>query len=434
MRMTPSELADLDRRHLWHPFTQQQGWMEEDFPIIESADDTTLYDTEGNAYIDGVSSLWCNVHGHRHPAIDIAIKDQLDRVAHSTMLGLSHAPAAKLAKRLVDLAPEGLERVFFSDNGSTACEIALKMAYQWHHQRGEWWRAGFVCLRNSYHGDTLGSVSVGGIDLFHTLFRPLLFDAHMAEPGDIADMARILDEHGDRIAAVIMEPLVQGAAGILVHPPGYLRAVRELCDRHGVLLICDEVATGFGRTGTMFACQQERVTPDLMCVAKGLTGGYLPLAATLATEEVYRSFLGEFSEFKTFFHGHTYTGNPLACAAALATLDVLESERVIEGLESKIDLLGTLLAEHVAPLAAVGEIRHRGFMTGIELAGHSYEDRIGHQVTLAARERGAIIRPLGDVVVLMPPLTISDDELRRLVSIAGEAITAVTQPRLAAVA
>jgi adenosylmethionine-8-amino-7-oxononanoate aminotransferase len=278
----------------------------------------------------------------------------------------------------------------------------------------------------SYHGDTLGAVSVGGIDLFHTLFRPLLFDAHMAEPGDAGDMARILEEHGDRIAAVIMEPLVQGAAGMLVHPPGYLRAVRELCSRHGVLLICDEVATGFGRTGTMFACQQEGVTPDLMCVAKGLTGGYLPLAATLATEEVYRSFLGEFAEFKTFFHGHTYTGNPLACAAALATLEVLESEHVIERLADKIDLLGTLLAEHVAPLPAVGEIRHRGFMTGIELSGFSYEERIGHQVTLAARERGAIIRPLGDVVVLMPPLSISDDELRRLVAITGEAIEAAT--------
>jgi adenosylmethionine-8-amino-7-oxononanoate aminotransferase len=278
----------------------------------------------------------------------------------------------------------------------------------------------------SYHGDTLGSVSVGGIDLFHTLFRPLLFDALMAEPGDAADMARILDEHGDRVAAVIMEPLVQGAAGMLVHPPGYLRAVRELCDRHGVLLICDEVATGFGRTGTMFACQQEAVTPDLMCVAKGLTGGYLPLAATLATEAVYRSFLGEFSEFKTFFHGHTYTGNPLACAAALATLDVLESERVIERLEAKIDLLGALLAEHVAPLPAVGEIRRRGFMTGIEIAGFPYEERVGHRVTLAARERGAILRPLGDVVVLMPPLSISDAELRHLVAITGEAIAEAT--------
>ena len=385
-----------------------------------------LFDTDGGAYIDGVSSLWCNVLGHRQPKVDAAIRAQLDKVAHTTMLGLSHPSAIELAQPLVALAPPGLSRVFFSDNGSTAAEVALKMAFQHFQHSGQPQRDQFACLRMSYHGDTLGSVSVGGIELFHTLFRPLLFDAHMAEPGDAADLARVLAEHGDRIAAVIMEPLVQGAAGMIVHPPGYLRAVRELCDRHGALLICDEVATGFGRTGTMFACQQEGVAPDLMCVAKGLTGGYLPLAATLATEEVYRSFLGEFAEFKTFFHGHTYTGNPLACAAALATLDVLESEHVIERLAAKIDLLGTLLAEHVAPLPAVGEIRHRGFMTGIELAGHPYEERTGHRVTLAARERGAIIRPLGDVIVLMPPLSISDDELRRLVAITGESIAAVT--------
>jgi adenosylmethionine---8-amino-7-oxononanoate aminotransferase len=430
--MDTRALRAADHAHVWHPFTQMRGWQEEGAPIIERGEGSMLFDTDGNAYIDGVSSLWCNVLGHRHPAIDAAIRAQLDKVAHTTMLGLSHPGAIELAKRLAAIAPPGLSRVFFSDNGSTAAEVALKMAFQHHQHRGRPERDQFVCLRMSYHGDTLGSVSVGGIDLFHTLFRPLLFDAHMAEPGDAADMARILDEHGERIAAVIMEPLVQGAAGMLVHPPGYLRAVRELCDRHGVLLICDEVATGFGRTGTMFACQQEAVTPDLMCVAKGLTGGYLPLAATLATDAVYRSFLGEFAEFKTFFHGHTYTGNPLACAAALATLDALESEHVLERLADKIDLLGTLLAEHVAPLPAVGEIRHRGFMTGIELAGFPYEERTGHHVALAARERGAIIRPLGDVVVLMPPLSIADDELRRLVAITGESIAAVTSGRIAA--
>jgi adenosylmethionine-8-amino-7-oxononanoate aminotransferase len=424
MRISPDELADLDRRHLWHPFTQQQGWMEEDFPIIESADDTTLYDTEGNAYIDGVSSLWCNVHGHRHPAIDIAIKDQLDRVAHSTMLGLSHAPAAKLAKRLVELAPDGLERVFFSDNGSTACEIALKMAYQWHHQRGEWWRAGFVCLRNSYHGDTLGSVSVGGIELFHSLYRPLLFDVWQAEPGDVESMRTLLAENADRCAAVIVEPLVQGAAGIHVMPEGYLRAVRELCDEFGVFLICDEVATGFGRTGTMFACEHEGVAPDLMCVAKGLTGGYLPLAATLTTERVYEGFLGRHEQLRTFFHGHTYTGNPLACAAALATLRIFDQERTLERLQPKIALLAELLAKDVEHLPMVREVRRCGFMVGIDLEGFPVEARIGHRVTLEARARGAIIRPLGDTVVLMPPLSIEPTELRRLVEITAAAISA----------
>jgi adenosylmethionine-8-amino-7-oxononanoate aminotransferase len=423
MPMSPTELADLDRQHLWHPFTQQQSWQDEDFPIIERADDTTLYDTQGNAYIDGVSSLWCNVHGHRHPAIDIAIKDQLDRVAHTTMLGLSHAPAAKLAKRLVDLAPEGLSRVFFSDNGSTACEIALKMAYQFHHQRGEWWRSGFVCLRNSYHGDTIGSVSVGGIDLFHSTYRPLLFETHVAEPGDAADLERVLAAHGGEVAAVVVEPLVQGAAGILVQPPGYLRAARELCDRFGVLLVCDEVATGFGRTGTMFACEQEGVAPDLMCLAKGITGGYLPLAATLASEEIYEGFLGDYEEFKTFFHGHTYTGNPLACAAALANLDVFEQERTLERLGPKIALFEELMAE-VAAMPEVAEVRQKGMMVGIDLGDHDDALRMGHRVTGEARKRGAFIRPLGNTVVLMPPLSISEDELRELVAIARDSIRA----------
>jgi adenosylmethionine-8-amino-7-oxononanoate aminotransferase len=424
MTLTADDLAALDRQHLWHPFTQQQSWLSEDFPIIESADETTLYDTEGNAYIDGVSSLWCNVHGHRHPAIDIAIKDQLDRVAHTTMLGLSHAPAVKLANALVDLAPEGLSRVFFSDNGSSACEIALKMAYQWWYQRGEWWRTGFVCLRNSYHGDTLGSVSVGGIELFHSLYRPLLFDAWQVEPGDAEALRAVLAEQGERCAAVIIEPLVQGAAGMHVQPEGYVRAVRELCDELGVFLICDEVATGFGRTGTMFACEQEGVTPDFMCVAKGLTGGYLPLAATLTTERVYEGFLGRHEQFRTFFHGHTYTGNPLACAAGLATLRVFEQERTLERLQSKIALLAELLARDVQTLGPVREIRRCGFMVGIELEGFPVEERIGHRVTLEARARGAIIRPLGDTIVLMPPLSIEESELRRLVEITAAAIAA----------
>jgi adenosylmethionine-8-amino-7-oxononanoate aminotransferase len=425
--MTTRELQDLDRRVLWHPFTQQQGWTTEEPPLlIERAEGCTVYDTDGNAYLDGTSSLWCNVHGHHHPRIDAAVREQLDRVAHTTMLGLSHPGAVELAARLVDLAPDGLTRVFYSDNGSTACEIALKMAYQFHHQRGEWWRCGFVCLRNSYHGDTLGSVSVGGIELFHSLYRPLLFDTFHAEPGDPEDLRRVLAEHGERIAAVIVEPLVQGAAGILVQPEGYLRAVRELCDEYGVFLICDEVATGFGRTGTMFACEQEGVAPDLMCVAKGLTGGYLPLAATLASERVYEGFLGAFEEFRTFFHGHTYTGNPLACAAALATLDVFEEERTLERLQPKLALLGELLDELVAPLAAVREVRRRGFMTGIELEPFPVARRTGHLVTLEARARGAIVRPLGDVIVLMPPLAMSEDELRRLVAITAEAIAAAT--------
>src|SRR3954470_22470181 len=399
--MDTEQLAALDRDVLWHPFTQMQGWQEEPPILIYGAQGTTLFDTEGRRYIDGVSSLWCNVHGHGHPHIDAAVREQLDRVAHTTMLGLSHPPAVQLARKLLDVAPEGLSRVFYSDNGSTAAEIALKMAFQYWQHRGDHERTGFVYLRNGYHGDTIGSVSVGGIDLFHHLYRPLLFDGFCVDAGDAQGLSDLLDEQRDRIAAVLVEPLVQGAAGILVQPEGYLRQVRDLCDDHDVFLICDEVATGFGRTGTMFACQQEGVTPDFMTVAKGLTGGYLPLAATLTTERIYEGFLGEFHEFKTFFHGHTYTGNPLACAAALATLDVFEHERTLEPLPLKAALLGALLEAQVAPLSAVREVRRRGFMVGIELDGFEVEARMGHQVTLAARERGAIIRPLGDVVVLM---------------------------------
>src|SRR3954463_6059137 len=420
------DLAADDPRFLWHPFTQQQGWADEDAPIIERAERCELIDIHGRHYIDGVSSLWCNVHGHRHPAIDIAIRDQMDRVSHTTTLGLSHRPAIELSRRLFEIGPDGLSRVFYSDSGSTAAEIALKMAFQYWQQQGgaDARRTRFISLREAYHGDTIGSVSLGGIDLSPGAYGPLLFEALHAEPGDAADMERLLSAHAGEVAAVIVEPLVQGAAGMLVHPDGYLRAVRELCDRHGVLLICDEVATGFGRTGRMFASEHEDVAPDLMCVAKGITGGYLPLAATLATERIYEGFLGRHDEFRTFFHGHTYTGNPLACAAALATLRLFEQERTLDHLQGKIALLGELL-EPVAAMPGVAEVRRRGFMTGIELDGFPVEARVGHQVTLAARRRGAIVRPLGDVVVLMPPLAISSRELRRLVTVVSESIAEV---------
>ena len=430
--MDSAALAADDRRYLWHPFTQQRGWAQEPPLIIERAEGTDLYDTDGNAYIDGVSSLWCNVHGHRHPVIDAAIRDQLGRVAHTTMLGLTHAPGIELARRLVGIAPPGLERVFYSDNGSTATEVAVKLAFQHWQHRGQPQRTGFISLRDAYHGDTVGSVSVGAIETFHAAYRPLLFHTWAAEPGDVADMRALLERHGDHVAAVIVEPLVQGAAGMIVHPPGYLRAVRGLCDEFGVLLICDEVAVGLGRTGTMFACEHEDVAPDLLCLAKGITGGYLPLAATLTTEHVYESFLGEHEELKTFFHGHTYTGNPLACAAALATLDVFESERTLERLAERIEELGDHLAELVAPLTGVAEIRRRGFMTGIALRDYPASERMGHRVTVEARRRGAIIRPLGDVVVLMPPLAISASDLRRLVEITAAAIAEATASRPAA--
>jgi adenosylmethionine-8-amino-7-oxononanoate aminotransferase len=417
--------AQLDHLHLWHPFTQQQDWVAEEPLMIERARGAELIDAEGRGYLDGVSSLWCNVHGHRHPLIDQAVRDQLDRVSHSSMLGLSHPGAAELAARLVEIAPPGLNRVFYSDSGSTAVEVALKMAFQyWQHRGGQHVRRkSFICLGEAYHGDTIGSVSVGGIDLFHSAFGPLLFESHRAKPGEIDDMARLIARHEEELAAVIIEPLVQGAAGMLMHPPGYLRAVRELCDRHGVLLICDEVATGFGRTGTMFACEQERVAPDLLCLAKGLTGGYLPLAATLATERIYEAFLGEAQEARTFFHGHTYTGNPLACAAALGSLDVFEMERTLVRLQPKVRLLTDLLSG-ISAMPEVAEVRQRGFMVGIDLGEHDPALRLGHRVVLEARRRGIIIRPLGDVIVLMPPLSISKAQLQRLVTGTAESIRA----------
>jgi adenosylmethionine---8-amino-7-oxononanoate aminotransferase len=419
------EAARLDHDHLWHPFTQQRDWVEEEPLMIDRAEGVELIDTDGRRYLDGVSSLWCNVHGHRHPAIDEAVREQLDRVAHSTMLGLSHPGAAELAARLIEVAPPGLSRVFYSDSGSTAVEVALKMAFQyWQHRGGQHVRrASFICLEDAYHGDTIGSVSVGGMELFHSAFGPLLFEAHHAPPGDIEAMERLISRREEEVAAVVIEPLVQGAAGMITHPPGYLRAVRRLCDRHGLLLICDEVATGFGRTGTMFACEQEGVSPDLLCVAKGLTGGYMPLAATLATERIYEAFLGSYSEFKTFFHGHTYTGNPLACAAALASLEVFRRERTLVRLQPKIRLLSESLAE-VEEMNEVSEVRQCGLMVGIDLGEHDPELRLGHRVALQARKRGVIVRPLGDVIVLMPPLAISKQDLRRLVDVVAESIGA----------
>src|SRR3989339_381412 len=329
MNQRTKALLDKDKRHLWHPFTQMQDWLANDQLIIEKGDGAYLWDTEGKKYIDGCSSLWVTVHGHNNKNLNQAIKKQLDRVAHSTLLGLGNLPAIELAEQLIKIAPKGLSKVFYSDSGSTAVEIAIKIAFQyWQQKDGEPRRSvsggphktKFITLTNAYHGDTIGSVSVGGINLFHKIYKPLLFKSIKVTPGDIIELEKVLKARHREIAAMIVEPLVQAAAGMLMMPKGYLKAVRRLCSKYGVLLIVDEVATGFGRTGKMFACEHEGVSPDLMCVAKGITGGYLPLAATLTTKRIYRAFLGNIEERKTFFHGHTFTGNPLGCAAALANL------------------------------------------------------------------------------------------------------------------
>ena len=403
----------------------------------------------GRKYLEGVSSLWCNVHGHRVGGLDRAVRAQLKLVAHSTFLGLSNVPAIKLAKKLIEIVPKGLTRVFYSDSGSESVEIALKIAYQFWQHRGEKKRTQFVRLTNAYHGDTMGSVSVGGIDLFHETYRPLLFetlsveapyryrDSFTGTEAEYADacagrLEAVLSRHRNEVCAVIMEPWMQGAAGMIDQPKGFISRARSLTKQYNTLLIFDEVATGFGRTGRMFASDHEAVTPDLLCLAKGLSGGYLPLAATLATEEVYEAFLGRYEELKTFFHGHTYTANPLACAVSLANLDLFEREQTIEHLRPKIDFLKHSLLRF-EKLEHVGDIRQVGFMVGLELVRdpstkepYELKDRIGIKVTRSAREMGVIIRPLGNVIVLMPPLQIKLSELKRLLNVVFKAIQQAT--------
>jgi len=446
-----SRLRRLDRAHLWHPFTQMADWTASEPIVIASGEGAHLIDTEGRRYIDGVSSLWCNLHGHRRREIDDAIRRQLGRIAHSTLLGLASPPSIELAARLVDRAPAGLERIFYSDAGATAVEIALKMAFQYWQQCDppQPARTRFVHLGQAYHGDTLGAVSVGGIDLFHAVYRPLLMET-LAAPAPYcyrcplgqqpetcglacaAAMEDLLADAADEVAAVILEPLVQGAGGMITHPDGYLRRVADACRRHGVLLICDEVATGFGRTGRMFACQHEDVRPDILCLGKGITGGYLPLAATLTTERIYEAFLGEHTEYRTFFHGHTYTGNALACAAGVASLAIFETDRVLD----RIAAITGMLAEGLAPVADmphVGEVRQRGVMVGIELVAdrdtrepYPPGERRAARACEAAIRRGVWLRPLGDVVVIMPPYCIGDEDLARLIEAVGEAIAEAT--------
>ncbi|MBI4320183.1 MAG: adenosylmethionine--8-amino-7-oxononanoate transaminase [Chloroflexi bacterium] len=450
--MTEDRKAQLerdDKAYVWHPFTQMKDWVENDQIIIEEGQGNYLKDIYGREYLDGASSLWVTVHGHRRREIDEAIVRQLKKISHSTLLGLSNVPAIELARELVQITPAGLNKVFYSDSGSTAVEIALKIAFQFWQQSGRPAKTGFVSFKNAYHGDTIGSVSVGGIDLFHSVYRPLLFSPLHSESAYcyrcglglaypechlacLNQLERLMAEHHAELAALIVEPMVQGAAGMLVSPPGYLRRIRDLCTQHEVLMIADEVAVGFGRTGKMFACEHEDVRPDLMAVAKGITGGYLPLAATLATDRVYEAFLGEYEEYKTFFHGHTYTGNPVACAAAIANLEVFRTDRVLENLQTKIARLAEAL-RRFQDLLHVGDVRQCGFMVGIELVAsrdtkepYPVQERIGHRVILEARKMGLIIRPLGDVVVLMPPLSTTIDEMERMVDISYRATEIVT--------
>ncbi|MEW6571233.1 MAG: adenosylmethionine--8-amino-7-oxononanoate transaminase [Nitrospirota bacterium] len=493
-------LEELDKKYIWHPFTQMKEWIQDTPIIISEGKDCFIKDIYGRWYLDGVSSLWVNIHGHRKKEIDDAIRKQLDRIAHSTLLGLSNVPAIELAERLVKIIQESafgnegsnppippfskggyggitgmgtddnpppgkgcgsspeiknaksysLNKVFYSDNGSTAVEVALKIAFQYWRHKGVEGKNAFLSLRNAYHGDTIGAVSVGGVDIFHRVFEPLLFKTYKVpspycyrcecgrEYPDcgidcLRKMEQILKDHSREIAALIIEPLIQAAGGMITAPAGYLKGVRELCSQYDVIMIADEVATGFGRTGKMFACEHEMVAPDMICLSKGITGGYMPLAVTVATEEIHDAFLGEFRDLKTFFHGHSYTGNPLACAAALAFLDIFEKEQTLKNLTGKIEILESWLRQ-ISTLLHVGDARNAGFMAGVELVKdkgskepYDWKEKKGWQVAHEARDRGVFIRPLGNVVVIMPPLCISEENLRQLLTVIRDSIIAATE-------
>jgi len=462
-------LTELDFAHVWHPFTPMRQWRKQPPVIIERAEGFELIDTEGNRYIDGFSSLWCNVHGHRAPEIDHAVRDQLDRVAHTTMLGHASVPAIEFAGRLVEAANrpnapgESLNKVFYSDAGAIATEVAFKMAIGHHHHRGEAQRDAFVALSGAYHGDTIGAMSVGFVRVFHEPFESMTFGCVRAPAPDVCrvdapseghtragrpdwpslDRARrervrdfaldALDEAieglGDRCAGVVLEPIMQGAAGMVEQPEGYLSGVAERVRRRGLILIADEVAVGFGRTGTLFACEQENVRPDILCLAKGISGGYLPLAATLCTDEIAASFEGEPDEHRTLYHGHTYTGNPLACAAAIASLDLIERNDVLANVERLSGRMRERLREGLSDHPNVGDVRIRGVMAGIELVAErspwtplAPSSGLPQALCAAARPRGALIRPLGDVIILNPAPAMDVSTLDRLLDATIETI------------
>ena len=437
-----ARLIQWNKAYVWQPFTPMKQWGESDPLVIEAGERFELIDSEGRRYIDGFSSVWCNLHGHRVPQIDEAVRAQLDKIAHSTLLGFGSEASIELAERLVRITPESLAKVFYSDSGATGVEVAIKMAYQYYRNRGQRRRRRFLALRQSYHGDTIGAMSVGGIETFHSLFRELLFETTFVDtpnpyhhPAGERAGEVVLEQIDEAFlaapgeyCAVIVEPLIQGAGGMLTHPAGFLRGVRELTRKHDVLLIADEVATGFCKTGRLFACEHEQVTPDLMVLGKSLTGGYLPVAATLATQEIFDAFCGEIAEGKTFYHGHTFSGNAIGCAAAVASIDLIFQSNLLDHLDDKIALIASHLCE-LAEHPHVGDIRQCGMMVGIELVRcrdkrerFDAKLRIGAEVCLHARKFGLIIRPLGDVIVLMPAAGMDLDTLERMMSGAIETI------------
>jgi adenosylmethionine-8-amino-7-oxononanoate aminotransferase len=454
--MNKHSLIEWDKKYIWHPFTQMKLWLEEEPVIFVEGRDCFLKDFDGKWYLDGVSSLWVNIHGHRRSEIDEALKKQIDRVAHSTLLGACNEPSIVLAKKLVELLSEKfplgqpLTKIFYSDNGSTAVEIAMKIAYQYWINNGIKGKELFVSLKEGYHGDTIGAVSVGGIELFHEIYKPLLsksiqapapycyrcelkLDYPSCELACFKEMEKIISQNYEKIIAVVVEPIVQCAGGIIVWPQGYLSRLRKLCDKYNILLIADEVATGFGRTGKMFACEHEEVTPDIICLSKGITNGYMPLAVTAVNDKIFNSFLGEIEERKTFYHGHSYTGNPLASAVAIANLEIFQKDKTLQKLPSKIELLQNELSE-ISKLRHVGDVRQKGMIGGIEIVMDKetkelfpYKQQIGWKIVKSAKKYGVWLRPLGDIIVIMPPLVISEENLKKLMEVIKLCIIEVTQ-------
>ncbi|MCP3738308.1 adenosylmethionine--8-amino-7-oxononanoate transaminase [Rossellomorea sp. BNER] len=446
--MESQKLVEKSSQYLWLPFTQMKDYDENPL-IIESGEGVRLRDINGNEYLDGYSSLWLNVHGHRKEEINNAIKQQLDKIAHSTLLGAANVPSILLAEKLIDLAPNSLKRVFYSDSGATSVEIAIKMAYQYWQNKGQGKKQKFITLQNAYHGDTVGAISVGKVDIFHRVYKSLMFESLVVTFPDpyhhpeslnsetirdraLDELENILAEHHEEIAGMTVESMIQGAGGMNIMPKGYLKGVEELCRKYKVLLIVDEVATGFGRTGKMFAVEHEEVEPDIMTVAKGITAGYLPIAATLTTEEIYQAFYDDYTSLKTFFHGHSYTGNQLGCAAALANLEIFEREKLVQQVQEKSKLIESLL-EPLRDHPHVGDIRQLGMICGIELVKDKkkkvpfeWAQRIGYWTTIKMRELGMLTRPVGDTIVFMPPLVTSEKELEEMVFILKSAIEEIT--------
>lgn len=449
-KYTTKQLQEWDKRHVWHPFTQMQDWEQEEPVVIVQGEGSWLIDSDGNRYLDGVASMWTNVHGHCRKELNDALKTQVDQLEHSTLLGLASEQSIILAHRLSEITPLGLDRFFYSDNGSTAMEVAVKMAYQFQVHHGKAERSRFITFKNAYHGDTLGAVSIGAIEIYHNTFRPLMFETIQAPSpycyrcelgfsgpqncsmNCLKALEALIIENVESCAGVVIEPLLQGAGGMIVQPPGFLKGVRELCYKYSLLMITDEVATGFGRTGKMFACEHEEVIPDIMALSKGITAGYLPLAVTAASKEVYDAFLGAYAEMKTFFHGHTFTGNPLAAAVAIRSLDLFQEDGLLKKLQHQITRISERLAE-LKTLPHVGDIRHCGMAAGIELVedkksrlAYPWDQKVGIRVCIEARKHGVFSRPLGNTIVFFPPLSIKDDELELLLDGLEKAIISVT--------